>query len=191
MNNRIWSKNLSAYAGQRVKVAGFLHRFRKLGSVSFLILRDARGAVQIVLTNQKQIDEISNLYNESVLEVVADVVLNSHANAGIELQNPEISVIAKSEFPPVVDLFKPEVEANLSTILDNAALTLRHPVCNSIFRISAASLEGFRSILKSADFTEITVPGIVGGASESGANVFKMDYFEKEAFLAQSPQMYK
>ncbi|HSE46795.1 MAG TPA: aspartate--tRNA(Asn) ligase, partial [Gemmatimonadales bacterium] len=93
--------------------------------------------------------------------------------------------------PPAVELFRPHLNANLPTMLDHAAITLRHPNRRAVFEISAALTAGFRRSLDRLSFTEIHTPKIVASATESGANVFAIDYFGKRAFLAQSPQFFK
>jgi len=86
---------------------------------------------------------------------------------------------------------RPGLTASPPFLLDHAALSLRHPRIRAAFAISAASLTGFRSTLDALDFTEIQTPKIVSTATESGANVFELDYFGRPAYLAQSPQLYK
>jgi nondiscriminating aspartyl-tRNA synthetase len=92
---------------------------------------------------------------------------------------------------PPFDLYRPSVAAGLAVILDNAGVALRHPLLRAPFEIAAAAVAGFRTYLDGAGFTEIHTPKIVGTATESGANVFGIDYFGQRAFLAQSPQFYK
>jgi nondiscriminating aspartyl-tRNA synthetase len=92
---------------------------------------------------------------------------------------------------PPFDLYRPTVTASLPAILDGAPATLRHPLLRAPFEISAASVAGFRDALGTLGFTEIHTPKIVESATESGANVFGIDYFGKPAYLAQSPQFYK
>src|SRR5207244_3393093 len=92
---------------------------------------------------------------------------------------------------PSVYLKKRKLPANTSTLLDNAAITNRHLERRAILRLSAGAMSAFRSILTKRDFTEIQTPKIVASATESGANVFKLDYFGRPGYLAQSPQFYK
>jgi len=92
---------------------------------------------------------------------------------------------------PPVELWRPAITAGLPTLLDNAAVTWRHPAQRARWELAAASLQGFRATLDAAGFTEIQTPKLVASATESGANVFPVDYFGRQAFLAQSPQFYK
>jgi nondiscriminating aspartyl-tRNA synthetase len=186
--NRIWSSQIGEHIGERVRVAGWLHRLRRLGSISFLILRDAKGLCQIVLEDTAALD---GLYHESVLQIEGLVVASAQAPGGVELHQPTIAVLSCPSEPPPFDLFRPALKAELPTRLDHAALALRHPQRRALAQVAAASASGFRSALKTLDFTEVHTPKIVGAATESGANVFRIDYFGRDAYLAQSPQFYK
>lgn len=188
---RIWTSELAAHTGERVQLRGWQQRLRQLSSVSFLILRDARGTAQIVIENSALAARLAASYNESVLMVEGDVVVAPSAPGGVELHNPRVEVVSAATEPPPFDLFRPTLKAQLPTILDHAALAYRHPRHRALFKMSAVSMEAFRSTLRARDFTEIQTPKIVGGATESGANVFQIDYFGQPAFLAQSPQLYK
>jgi nondiscriminating aspartyl-tRNA synthetase len=107
------------------------------------------------------------------------------------MHGPVVTVISPSVEGPPIDIFRPTLNAQLPTILDHAPLTLRHLKQRAMFRVSAASMEGFRAGLRKSEFVEIQTPKIVASSTESGANVFKVDYFGKPAYLAQSPQFYK
>ena len=189
--NRIWSSQLGEQVGERVRVSGWLHRLRRLSSVSFLILRDAKGLIQIVVENEVLAEQLSRLYNESVLSVEGTVVANPQAPGGLEIHQPTVETLACAAEPPPFDLFRPTLKAALPTLLDHAALSLRHPRRRAMAHIAAATLIGFRATLNARDFVEIQTPKIVASATESGANVFTMDYFGRPAYLAQSPQFYK
>jgi nondiscriminating aspartyl-tRNA synthetase len=189
--NRITTSELGQHIGERVRLAGWLHRLRKLSSVSFLILRDRCGTVQIVLTDPGQIDQLNSLYAESVLSVEGLAVASEQAPGGVEVHEAQITVLSGSAAPPTFDLFRPALKAQLPTQLDNAALSLRHPRRRALWQIASATMDGFRGTLRDLDFTEIQTPKIVASATESGANVFAIDYFGKAAYLAQSPQFYK
>jgi nondiscriminating aspartyl-tRNA synthetase len=188
---RIYSSELGEYVGSRVRVAGWIHRVRRLSRVSFLILRDARGLAQIVLDESAVAGTIGGLHAESVVAVEGLVVANSQAPMGVEIRDPEVEVISAATAAPPIDLFRPILNSQLPTLLDHAALTLRHPRRRASWQIAAASLSGFRSALGAMGFVEIHTPKIVGTATEGGANVFTVDYFGRPAYLAQSPQFYK
>ena len=188
---RIWTTQLGEHTGQRVKLAGWLHRLRPLSQVTFLVLRDAQGLAQVVIEEPALAAELAKLPHESVLSVEGLVVAEPQAPRGVEIHSPSIEVLSESAAPPPFDLFRPTLTGQLPTILDHAPLTLRHPRQRAIFRLSSATMEGFRAALRSQDFVEIQTPKIVASATEGGANVFKLDYFGGPAYLAQSPQFYK
>jgi nondiscriminating aspartyl-tRNA synthetase len=172
-------------------MAGWMHRFRQQSQVSFLVVRDAKGTAQVVVQDAETIAMLARLYNESVIEVEGMVVAEAQAPGGVEMHEPVVRVVSASVEGPPIDIFRPTLSAQLPTILDHAPLTLRHLRQRAMFRLSAASMEGFRAGLRKREFVEIQTPKIVASSTESGANVFKVDYFGKPAYLAQSPQFYK
>ncbi|MGC1214097.1 MAG: amino acid--tRNA ligase-related protein, partial [Micromonospora sp.] len=188
---RILSTHLSTHVGETVRVAGWVHRRRLLKSVAFLIVRDAAGLAQVVVTDPAVRAELEHLTEETVVEVTATVVANDTAPAGVELVDPAVRPLGPPAVPPPFDLYRPTLTATLPTQLDNAPIALRHPSRSAALRISAASVAGFRAALDARDFTEIHTPKVVGSSTESGANVFALDWFGRPAYLAQSPQFYK
>ncbi|WP_157244826.1 aspartate--tRNA(Asn) ligase [Nonomuraea typhae] len=184
MISRILSAELSGHAGQRVTIAGWVHRRRQLKSVSFLVVRDRAGLAQVVTTFPDLPGE------ECVVEITGTVTPNAQAPGGAELTDPEITVLGEAARPPF-ELFRPELGASLPALLDHAPLALRHPALRLAQEISAASVAGFREALDRLAFTEIHTPKLVESATESGADVFAVDYFGRRAYLAQSPQFYK
>ena len=182
---------LADHVGELVTLKGWLHRQRQLSQVTFLIIRDRSGLGQVVVEGDQQIADAAGLVPESVLSVTGDVVESAQAPGGAELRRPQIEVIAAPAQAPPVELWRPTLNVQLPTLLDLAPLTLRHPRRRAAFKLAAASVVGFRDALAALDFTEIQTPKIVGSATESGANVFALDYFGRQAYLAQSPQFYK
>jgi nondiscriminating aspartyl-tRNA synthetase len=110
---------------------------------------------------------------------------------GIELQRPEIVVLAEVAGPAPIDLRRPVLREQLPTVLDHAPVAWRHPRQRAKLALAAASVAGFRAALDGLGFTEIHTPKLVGSATEGGANLFRLDYFGRTAYLAQSPQLYK
>ena len=189
--DRVWTSEIGRTVGQRIRLAGWLHRFRQLGTVNFLVLRDAMGTAQIVVDDAVLVARLARLPAESVLAVEGIAVAVPQAPGGVELHDASVEVLSEAAEAPPFDLFRPALNAQLPTLLDHAAVSLRHPARRAIFRLASASLAGFRSTLRARDFVEIQTPKIVAGATESGANVFAIDYFGRNAYLAQSPQLYK
>ncbi len=188
---RTLAANVTEHVGRRVTVAGWLHRRRELKSVTFLIIRDRTGLTQAVLADQAAISCAAALTEETVISVTGTVTANGQAPGGAELTEPVVAALSEPAEPPPFDLYRPTVTATLPTVLDHAPTTLRHPALRAGLELAAASEAGFRTALDRHGFTEIHTPKIVQSATESGANVFAIDYFGQPAYLAQSPQFYK
>jgi nondiscriminating aspartyl-tRNA synthetase len=188
---RILSTELIHHVGEQVTVAGWIHRRRLLKAVAFLIVRDAAGFTQVVVTDPQVRRQVEALTEETVVEVTATATANSTAPAGVELTSPQVRRLSSVAVPLPVEMHRPVLAATLPTQLDHAALTLRHPRRAAALRISAAAVAGFRAALDERRFVEVHTPKIVGTSTESGANVFALDWFGRPAYLAQSPQFFK
>jgi nondiscriminating aspartyl-tRNA synthetase len=188
---RILSHEIPSAVGRTVTVAGWVHRRRRLAAVSFLILRDRSGLSQIVVKQPETQAQLDELGEETVVQVTGTVAANPQAPGGAEIVDPVIEPLTEPAATPPIELWRPTVGAGLPVVLDNAPVALRHPSVRAGWEIAAAALHGFRSALDGQGFTEIQTPKIVGTATESGANVFALDYFGGPAYLAQSPQFYK
>jgi nondiscriminating aspartyl-tRNA synthetase len=187
---RTWANDLAERTGDRVRLFGWVHRIRRLSRVAFVILRDATELAQIVIADTAILEDLK-LTEETVIMVEGQVVANAQAPNGVEVHDPMISILARPSEPPPVDLYRPRLRAQLPTILDHAPVTLRHLRHRAYFKVAAASVSGFRRTLVDERFTEIHTPKMVASATESGADVFAIDYFGRGAYLAQSPQFYK
>jgi nondiscriminating aspartyl-tRNA synthetase len=188
VSSRVLTSQLARHVGETVCVSGWLHRWRPMGGFGFLVVRDRSGLAQAIIDAPEMLDGV---YNESVVRVEGLVIAEPKAPGGVEIHNAVVTVVSPAAEPPPFDLFRPQLNAQLPTLLDHAALSLRHPRQRALHQIASASMEGFRSTLRGLSFTEIQTPKIVASATESGANVFKIDYFGRTAYLAQSPQFYK
>ena len=182
---RVLTTDLRTHVGQRVLVQGWLQRERRLANVSFLLVRDRAGLAQVVA------EKPLALPPETVVEVRASVVASEQAPAGVELHEAEVRIVAEAVAPTPVELHRPKPRETLPIRLDHAAIALRHPHVRERFRLAARSVAAFRAALDGRGFTEIQTPKIVASATEGGANVFRLDYFGRDAYLAQSPQFYK
>jgi nondiscriminating aspartyl-tRNA synthetase len=181
----------STLSGSRLTVAGWLHRRRTLASVTFLVLRDRTGLVQVVVKEPETLARAVGLGEETVVAVTGTVSLNPSAPGGVELVEPYVDPLSDPAETPPVELWRPTLSAGLPTLLDHAPVTLRHPRAKAAWQIASASMQGFRAALAAEGFTEVQTPKLVGASTESGANVFTVDYFGSPAYLAQSPQLYK
>ena len=182
---------LATKIGRRATVQGWVHRRRRLSAVSFLIVRDRSGLAQVVVRDEVGLEQLDDLSEETVVCVDGLVTPNAKAPGGCELTDPHITTLSSRATTPPVELWRPCLNASLPTLLDHAPVLGRHRAQQAIWRLAAASLRGFRRTLDEQDFTEIQTPKLVGSSTESGANVFGVDYFGRSAYLAQSPQFYK
>ena len=172
--------------GSTVTLRGHVHRRRELSSVSFLVVRDRSGLAQVVAAPATPLPP-----EETVVSVTGIAVTSAKAPGGVEVTEPQITILSEPAHSSPFDLWRPSLAAALPVLLDNAALAWRHPAQRARWEIAAASLTGFRRSLDAQGFTEIQSPKLVSTATESGANVFSVDYFGRPAYLAQSPQLYK
>ena len=163
-------------------------------------MRDRSGIIQLVI-NPKVSEEVYKkaleLSPESVIEIEGfvkerpEATINEDLETGkVEIGVENLIILAKANTLPF-DMGGETLNLELPTLLDHRALTLRHPKVTAIFKIQETIAKAFRQALKDEGFTEIFVPTLVPSATEGGAEVFSVDYYDKKAFLAQSPQMYK
>ena len=185
---RIIVSEINKFIEKKIKVEGWVYRIRKLKEITFLILRDRSGLVQCVIEN-KSINT-DNINIESVVSVVGEVMISKNALNPFEILIEEINIISESEELPI-EINKKDYNANLETTLNNRAISLRHEKVNSVFKIQNIIVQSFREFLIEKGFTEIFTPKIVSEEAEGGTQLFKIKYFEKTAYLAQSPQFYK
>jgi len=181
-------------AGVKVVLMGFVENVRDLGGIKFFILRDFSGSVQITMPKQKVSESLlskaSALTPESCVAVVGTVVRARQAPRGVEVIPSEIRILNLAETPLPLDVTG-KVKANLDTRLDARAMDLRRQEVLAIFKIRHHALQAIRERLLSLGFIEVHTPKIVATATESGAALFPVTYFDQEAFLSQSPQLYK
>ncbi|MCX7669039.1 MAG: aspartate--tRNA(Asn) ligase [Anaerolineae bacterium] len=188
---RIYTAEVKQHIGERVRLAGWMHALRRLGGINFLVLRDARGSVQVVVDTPAALAALDGLLPETVLAVEGLVVAEPQAPDGIEVREPSFEILSAVRDPLPFSLNKPVIKASLPVFLDHAVIGLRHPTRRALFRLAAGIMAGFRATLDRLGFTEIQTPKLVASATEGGANVFAVQYFDRRAYLAQSPQFYK
>lgn len=176
--------------GETVLINGWVSIRRDHGKIIFLDVWDRSGVIQIVCTTSTagvgDAVEITGLVKARPEKLVNPKL----ATGTVELEAKEITVLAKSETYPF-DMGKPELDLELPTLLDYRSLTLRHPKVQAIFKVQAVIVDAFRQALLAKDFLEFQAPLIISAIPEGGAEVFRVKYFDKEAYLSQSPQLYK
>lgn len=184
---RSLTRECTEHSGKVVLLQGWVKKIRHLGNVSFLLLRDRTGVIQCVLEN-----ELAGykLEMESVVQVIGEIVETSKTEVGVEVLAHEVKVLNGAE-PLPFEINKKKLQVGLDQLLNERVLSLRHERTAAIFKVKATLAQSFSEYLTENDFTRIFTPKIVSQGAEGGANVFKVPYFQKEAYLAQSPQFYK
>jgi len=180
--------------GTSATVAGWVHEIRDLGGIAFLILRDTTGKIQVKIEKdnleEALVETALDVHRESVLKVVGDVEEEERAPTGVEVSPDDIEVIAPADPELPLDP-SGKVDAELPTRLDNRTLDLRKPEVKAIFEIRAEVLRSVREAFRNLDATEINTPKIVATGTEGGTELFPITYFGREAFMNQSPQLFK
>ena len=189
-----YSKDVSSKEhGKTITVAGWVEDIRNIGSIAFIILRDRMGTLQVTALKKENVEVFEKLVNiprESVIAVKGLCKESDKARNGYEVIPKEFEVLSAAETPlplGVVD----KVESELDTRLDNRFIDLRKREIQDIFKIRNKVIAAVHDYLTSENFIEVHTPNIIASSSEGGTDVFKIKYFEKNAFLAQSPQLYK
>ncbi|MDD6285772.1 aspartate--tRNA(Asn) ligase [Methanosphaera sp. Vir-13MRS] len=180
--------------GETVKVTGWVHEIRDLGGIVFLLLRDKNGITQITAPSKKvsaeMMEDIRAARKETIITVTGTVQKSPKAPNGIEIIPSNIDIINVAQLPLPLDTTE-KVDAELDTRLDSRFIDIRKHDVSAIFKIKSQMLHTARNYFYDHDFTEITTPKLVASATEGGTELFPITYFEKEAFLGQSPQLYK
>ena len=189
------SKNIASEDHEKeVVVEGWVQEVRNLGGISFLILRDRYGTIQITAPKKKiapeLMERLSSVPRESVVKISGLVKQSAQAKAGYEIIPSDMEVLSASHSPlPMGVVDKVSVEAD--TRFDNRFMDLRKPETRAVFEIESLTLRLIDEFLEKESFIETFTPKIVASGAEGGATLFEINYFGKKAYLAQSPQLYK
>lgn len=199
MKGRIYIKDLKDHVGKEIIIAGWVDVRRDQGKMVFFDMRDMTGKVQCVaLPNRTEvIEQVKEIRLEWVLKVKGIVnkrppknVKEGVLNGDVELEVTHIEVLSPAE-PLPFDMSLDGYNLELVAELDNRALVLRHPKIQAVFKVQETIVDSFREFMKKNMFFEFQAPSITPAVAEGGSEVFKVDYFDKKAFLSQSPQLYK
>jgi nondiscriminating aspartyl-tRNA synthetase len=181
-------------AGIEVVIMGWVHILRDKGKIKFLVLRDEQGQCQVTIPQARVSEEVfeasEQLKPEYAVAVTGKVVAAKQVASGAEIIPTKIRIINTAQRLPI-DVVEGKVDIDLDTRLNYRILDLRKPSINAIFRVQHSLVRFAREYLESNGFVEIHTPKIVAEATEGGANLFEIKYFDKKAYLAQSPQFYK
>ncbi len=197
LRKRTFVKDSLEKIGEEIVVFGFVQTIRAHGKIAFFDLRDGTGVVQVAGIGEEKAHEISSLNPQDIVQITGIVkrreeryVNKEIATGEIEIEAENVQIIQKSESMPF-DMGGKELHLELPTLLDYRSLTLRHPTVFPIFKVQAKITEGFFEIAEKLGCVEIFVPTIVASATEGGAEVFPIEYYQHKAYLSQSPQLYK
>jgi nondiscriminating aspartyl-tRNA synthetase len=191
-------RELHAHIEETVTIKGWVDIARNQGKVAFFDFRDRSGKVQGVVFGKPEVLEVAQTLKQEWVVAVTGIVhkrpekmVNEKVpNGDIEIEITAIKVLAEAASLPF-DMSPEGYNLDLATELDHRALTLRHPRLQAIFKVQAVIIDSFREFLKSQDFFEFQAPAITPATAEGGAEVFQINYFDKKAYLTQSPQLYK
>ena len=202
MSERVYIKDIAGKIGTEVKLQGFADNIRNSKSMLFIVLKDITGKVQITLEKEKApelAEQLEAVTNDSVLTVIGQVAENEYVKlGGIEIIPKEISVESVAEALPIarkeIPASKKKKAVERSSIdqrIDYRWIDLRTEENQLMFQVQTTLVNAMRQYLLKENFIEIHTPKLIGAASESGADVFQVEYFDRKAYLAQSPQFYK
>jgi nondiscriminating aspartyl-tRNA synthetase len=192
MKNRIYTSQISEHIGKTITVAGFVQTIRNQGKIGFLILRDITSTAQVVVIKQELVKILSEISSESVIKIIGKVKEAKQVRSGVEVEAEEIEIMsyAKPELPiPIIGKGFEETDQQIR--LDWRWLDLRKPEKTLIFKVWTVMEQAFRDYCVKTGYIEIHSPKITATATESGAELFEVKYFDRKANLAQSPQLYK
>lgn len=190
---RVLSKDVVAHTGKSVQIQGWLHKKRLLGGLTFIVVRDRSGLTQVVVQDKNEVEKLRGMQIGTVLMVEGKANAEPRAPGGAELHDPKITIIVPVTDEPLIEIDKPLSHRpdNLDTLFEYRPIGLRNMQETAIFKVRSAIARALREYFYNNDFTEVQTPKLLAAATEGGAEVFKLDYFGKEATLAQSPQFYK
>ena len=194
--NKIFFKELENYFDKEIEISGFVENIRNIKWVQFLVLRDSTGKIQVTIeksdeNNAPMVELVNNLTVESTIKVTGTLKKNENVRLrGMEFIPTKIEVTSTSDAELPINIHDKDAQL-LDQRLDYRWLDLRNEYNFNIFKIQSDMTKFMREFMYSRDFTEIHTPKLIGAASESGADVFEVKYFDRKAYLAQSPQFYK
>src|SRR3989338_9932645 len=183
---RTYSKDVET--GKEVLLKGWVYEIRSLAKLSFILLRDMTGMIQCVILNPELMEKVSELSLESVIEIKGRAkkaqVKAEFARKDIEIEVTDLEILSKAEKLPI-HVNEKAVSSELPSRLDWRSLSLRNPKSQAIFKIQAKLIEGMQEYLNNFGFNQVFTPCLMGVASESGSEVFEVQYFKKKSFLRQ------
>ncbi len=190
--HRTLVQEISQHIGKTVFLRGWLSTTRAFGKLTFLLLRDRTGIVQVVIEDPIEGKKIAALQPGSILKVEGTAASSKEALLGAEIHHPKITVEQAIREAPPLEYYKSEMHNDLDFVLDHRPIALRNRRLQAVFRIQAEIAHAYQVYMHDhVDAVEYFAPNIIGASSEGGAEFFNVDYFGYTATLAQSSQLYK
>ena len=184
---RSYAGQLKEKLGEEVLIKGWVHRIHDLGRITFVMLRDKTGLVQLVMDEEVK----GGIRLETAIEVEGVCTESEKAAGGLEIQVTHLSIVGRPDYDVLPFPVNKEEPVHLETRLDHRTISLRPPAARAPFVVQQAIGEAFRQYLTRHHFSEIHTPKIIAAGTEGGSEMFTVTYFDTRAFLAQSPQFYK
>jgi nondiscriminating aspartyl-tRNA synthetase len=184
-------EGLKYHIGEIVKICGAVYKIRRMSDFAFVVLRTGRSLIQCIYSSDYAEFDLENIKENYCVEIKGEVSEDSRSKLGFEIRIKEVTILSKPEEDMPVVINNKKLAASLETILNYRPITLRNEKERAVFKIQEGICAASREFLMGQAFTEIRSPKIVYAGAEGGANIFKLDYFGREAYLAQSPQFYK
>ena len=185
------AEQLQNHIGTTVKIHGMVYKIRKMSDFAFVLIRTKQAVVQCVYSSELCEFPLELLREESAVRITARVVAEERSRVGYELQLLSVEVLSEPEELSPIVINNKRVDTSLENLLNYRPITLRNEKERAIFKIQEGICRAIREFMHRERFTEIHSPKIVSEGAEGGVNIFKLDYFGKQAYLAQSPQFYK
>lgn len=193
MKNRTMIAELTEKVGEKATISGWLYKRRLLGGLNFLLIRDRTGLVQVLVEEEKELQKLQGLQLGSVLMIDGDIIKDERAPGGAEIHDPILSVITPVKEVMPIEIDKPisHKPEHLDSLFEHRVINIRNTSEQQIFIIQAEIENIIRQYLLENNFVPFHSPKILAEATEGGAETFKLEYFGREATLAQSAQFYK
>ena len=190
-NQNVETENIVKHIGESIKLHGSVYKIRKMSGFAFVLLRTKRSVIQCIYSEEFASFNLETLKEESCIKLTAEVIKEERSKTGWELRMIGVVILSEPEAESPIVINNKKVDTSLENLLNYRPITLRNEKERAIFKIQEGICNGFRKFLLDQKFTEIHTPKIVSAGAEGGANIFQLKYFNKDAYLAQSPQFYK
>jgi len=179
--------------GSETTIAGHVHELRDLGGILFVVVRDRTGLLQVVVKEDdtpEVFERAEALSSEDIVQVRGTLEATDQAPGGVELAPEELTVVSEASGDLSIEISK-DVDADLSTRLDERHLDVRKPESRAVFSLRSKAMGAMRSWFYDNEFEEVDTPELSTAGAEGGADLFPVVYYDQEAYLSQSPQLYK